>query len=106
MPPSTAGRRRAAAVLAAALVPPLLVAVTPSASGAPPRVDRVVRLAADPGSPVRSAETGLSAGVTRLGTSTYSLVAATWYGRAPAVSVRTTADGGWQRLAPLGSSWC
>ncbi len=102
MPPSTAGRRRAAAVLAATLVPPLVVAVTPSASGAPPRVDRVVRLAADPGSPVRSAETGLSAGVTRLGTSTYSLVAATWHGRAPAVSVRTTADGGWQRLAPLG----
>ena len=101
MPPSSAGRRRAAAVLAAALVPPLLTAVAPSASHAA-TVARVVRLAADPGSPVSAAETGLTAGVTRLRTSTYSLVAATWHGRAPVVSVRTGADGGWQRLAPLG----
>jgi hypothetical protein len=101
MPPTPVGRRRAAAVLAAALVPPLLTAVTPSAAHATAS-DRVVRLAADPGSPVRSAETGLSAGVTRLRTSTYSLVAATWRGHAPVVSVRTAADADWQRLAPLG----
>jgi hypothetical protein len=101
MPPSPVGRRRAAAVLAAALVPPLFTAVTPSAARAT-TADRVVRLAADAGSPVRSAETGLSAGITRLRTSTYSLVAATWHGRAPVVSVRTAADAEWQRLAPLG----
>ncbi len=98
---SPAGRRRAAAVLAAALVPPLLTAAAPLAAGAPAVADRVVRLAADPGSPVRSAETGLSGGVTRLRTSTYSLVAATWQGRAPAISVRTAAGGGWQRLPVL-----
>jgi hypothetical protein len=101
MPPSTAGPRRAAAVLAAVLVAPLLTTVAPSAAGAPAATDRVVRLTADQGSPVRSAETGLTAGVTRLRTSTYSLVAATWQGRSPEVSVRTVADGGWQRLVPL-----
>jgi hypothetical protein len=101
MPPSSAGRRRAAAVLAAALVPPLLTAVTPSAGAAPTTVERVVRLVADPGSPVRSAETGLTAGTTRFRTSSYSLVAATWHGRAPVVHVRTEVDGGWRRLTPL-----
>jgi hypothetical protein len=101
MPPSSAGRRRAAAVLAAALVPPLLTAVTPSAGAAPTTVERVVRLVADPGSPVRSAETGLTAGTTRFRTSSYSLVAATWHGRAPVVRVRTEVDGGWRRLTPL-----
>jgi hypothetical protein len=101
MPPTSAGRRRAAAVLAAALVPPLLSAVTPSAGAAPTTAERVVRLVADPGSPVRSAETGLTAGTTRFRTSSYSLVAATWHGRAPVVHVRTEVDGGWRRLTPL-----
>jgi hypothetical protein len=63
--------------------------------------ERVVRLAADPDSPVRSAETTLAPGLNRLRTSTYSQVAATWRGTAPRVSVRTGPGRPWRELPPL-----
>ncbi len=101
-----AGRRRAAAISAAGLALPLLVTF-PTATAAPPRpaaeagADRVVRLAAEPGSPVRAAEISLTAGVTRLATSSYSQVAATWRGRAPQVSIRSDPGEPWLELPPL-----
>ena len=102
MPSSPAGRRRAAAVIAAVLTWPLLTAVAPSAAAERAVTDRVVRLASDQGSPVRSAETALAPGLTRLRTSTYSQVAATWRGSAtPQVSVRTAPDQPWLELPPL-----
>jgi hypothetical protein len=77
-------------------------AVAPAASAAPAGPgDRFVRLAPDPGSVVRAAEVALPAGTTRLQTSTYAMVAATWYGDAPRVSVRTAPGAPWRRLPPL-----
>ena len=61
----------------------------------------VVRLVRDDASVVRSAEVGMPAGTTRLQTSTYSMVAATWRGTAPRVSVRTAPGASWQRLPVL-----
>ena len=61
----------------------------------------MVRLAGEPGSPLRAAETPLDAGVTRLATSTYSQVAVSWRGSAPRVSIRTDPDQPWLELPPL-----
>ncbi len=77
-------------------------AVAPAASAAPAGPgDRFVRLAPDPGSVVRAADVDVPSGTTRLETSTYSMVAATWYGDAPRVSVRTAPGASWRRLPPL-----
>ena len=83
-----------AAVGASAAAP--TASATPGAPG-----DRFVRLAPEPGSVVRAAEVGLPAGTTRLETSTYSMVAATWHGDAPRVAVRTAPGAPWRRLPPL-----
>ncbi len=99
MPLSTAGRRRAAAISAAGLALPLLVTFPSATAG--PAADRVVRLATESGSPLRAAETPLTAGLTRLATSSYSQVAATWRGKAPRVSIRTDPDQPWLELPPL-----
>jgi hypothetical protein len=61
----------------------------------------VVRLAAEAGSPLRAADTPLTAGTTRLATSSYSQVAATWRGKAPRVSIRTDPHEPWLELPPL-----
>ena len=63
--------------------------------------DHVVRLVRDDASVVRAAEVGLPAGTSRLETSTYSMVAATWRGTAPRVAVRTGPGVSWQRLPVL-----
>ena len=78
--------------------------VAPAGAGEPvaPSPDRFVRLKVDePGSPVRAAEVGLRSGTTRLATTTYSMVAATWRGTAPRVAVRTAPGEAWQRLPEL-----
>jgi hypothetical protein len=62
----------------------------------------VVRLQRDPGSPVSAAEAPLGPGLTRLRTTPYAMVGATWRGPAPAIRVRTAPGSGWQRLTPLG----
>ncbi|QZY28296.1 N-acetylmuramoyl-L-alanine amidase [Nocardioides coralli] len=59
-----------------------------------------VRLASDGGA-VRSAEVPVGPGITRLHTTTYSMVAATWRGPAPRISIRPAAGGGWERLPVL-----
>jgi hypothetical protein len=109
MRPACTRRPRPRAPLAGALGLLLLPAaigassVAPAGAGepAPPSPDRFVRLRVDPGSVVRSAEVGLPSGTTRLATTTYSMVAATWRGTAPRVAVRTAPGAAWQRLPPL-----
>jgi hypothetical protein len=73
----------------------------PALAGAPVGADPVVRLAPDPGSAVRAAEVPVAAGEQALRTTSYSLVAATWQGEAPRVSVRAGDAGRWHRLPPL-----
>jgi len=80
---------------------PLVTTVAPSTAADRAVAEPVIRLAASPGSPVRSAETALAPGLTRLRTSTYSQVAVTWRGSAPRVSVRTGPAQPWLALSPL-----
>ena len=106
-PPASRSRARTLAVgaLTLFLVPTPLGAPAlagPAAVSEPePGADRVVRLLRDDSSVVRAAEVGLPTGVSRLRTSTYSMVAATWRGSAPRVAVRTAPEAAWQRLPVL-----
>ena len=84
-------------LLPGSLAAPAVAGPQTAASAAEP----TVRLARDDASVVRSAEVGLPAGTTRLQTSTYSMVAATWRGAAPRVAVRTEPGAPWQRLPVL-----
>ncbi len=123
--PSVRARRRLATVLAltslGALGGPLpsgATAAAPAPAPAGPAVD--VRLQADAGSVVRAASVrigrkaatgrlhrpahGAGQRTARLDTSTFSMVAVTWRGKAPGIRVRTHTDGrwtGWRRLAEL-----
>jgi hypothetical protein len=73
-----------------------MLVVLPGAAAAAPGS---VRLTPDAGD-VRSAEISLGRGLTRLRTSSYSMVAATWRGPAPRVSIRPS-GGRWERLPLL-----
>ena len=104
--PTPLSRARTLAVgsLGLLLVPGALVAPAvagPVSAPATEAAEPVVRLARDGATVVRSAEVGLPAGTTRLQTSTYSMVAATWRGTAPRVAVRTAPGAAWQRLPLL-----
>jgi len=78
-------------LVAPAVAGPATAATTATTGAAEP----VVRLVRDGATVVRSAEVGLPAGTTRLQTSTYSMVAATWRGTAPRVAVRTGPGATW-----------
>ena len=90
----------ACAFVAGALTFPL-VSVPAGVATLPPG-DRTVRLQRDPGSPVSAAEAPLGPGLTRLRTTPYAMVGATWRGPAPAISVRTAPGAAWRPLTPLG----
>ncbi len=91
------------AALGGAVVLPVLVGslAAPASGGSAGDADRVVRLTRDAGSVVGSAEVPLAPGTTRLETSTYSMVAATWRGPTPRVAVRRSPAEPWQRLPRL-----
>jgi hypothetical protein len=104
--PTPRARARTLAVgsLSLLLVPGSLVAPAvagPATTATTGAAEPVVRLVRDGATVVRSAEVGLPAGTTRLQTSTYSMVAATWRGTAPRVAVRTGPGATWQRLPAL-----
>ncbi|QBR93916.1 N-acetylmuramoyl-L-alanine amidase [Nocardioides euryhalodurans] len=78
---------------------PLLAGLPPAAPAeAPPPM---VRLTAADGSVVRAAEEPLARGTSRLQTTSYSLVGATWRGAAPRVWFRTAPAEAWRRLPVL-----
>ena len=105
MPPTPAPHDRARDLVAGAvtlLLVPAAIGV-PAVAGATPgtTADPVVRLVPDGASVVRAAEVGLPSGTSRLETTAYSMVAATWRGEAPRVAVRTDPGAAWQRLPVL-----
>ena len=100
MPPAPRPSLLACALVAGVVGLPLLAVPPAATTGAAP--DRVVRLEPEAGSPVRAAEAPLAPGLTRLRTTAYAMVGATWHGPAPAISVRTAPGAPWQRLTPLG----